>query len=62
MKLLLNEELRKLRYQLRPEHEVLIVQDMGWRGKRNGEVLKLLVEHQFEAFLTTTKRNAREQN
>jgi hypothetical protein len=37
MKLLLDEDLpSKLRYRLRPEHDVS-VQDMGWRGKKNGE-------------------------
>ena len=35
---------------------------MDWRGKKNGELLKLLVEYQFEAFLTADKKMRYEQN
>ncbi len=35
---------------------------MDWSGKKNGELLKLLAEHQFEAFLTADKKMRYEQN
>lgn len=35
---------------------------MEWRGKKKGKPLKLLVEHQFEAFLTADKKIRYEQN
>ena len=63
MKLLLDEQLpRRLSHRLVPAHDALTVQDMDWRGKKNGELLKLLVEHQFEAFLTADKKMRYEQN
>ncbi len=63
MKLLLDEQLpRRLSHRLAPAHDALTVQDMDWRGKKNGELLKLLVEHKFEAFLTADKKMRYEQN
>ena len=63
MKLLLDEQLpRRLSHRLAPLHDALTVQDMEWRGKKNGELLKLLVEHRFEAFLTADKKMRHEQN
>ena len=39
MKILLDESLpRKLRYDFEDEHEVRTVRDMGWLGKKNGEL------------------------
>ena len=39
MKILLDESLpRKLRNDFNEEHEVLTVRDMGWLGKKNGEL------------------------
>ena len=43
-------------------HDALTVQDMDWRGKKNGELLRLLVEHEFGAFLTADKKMRHEQN
>nr|WP_223648282.1 hypothetical protein [Hymenobacter psoromatis] len=43
-------------------HDALTIQDIDWRGKKNGELLKLLVEHKFEAFLTADKKMCYEQN
>lgn len=63
MKLLLDEQLpRRLSHRLLPLHDALTVQDMDWRGKKNGELLKLLVEHEFGAFLTADKKMRHEQN
>ena len=63
MKLLLDEQLpRRLVHRLAPLHDALTVRDMEWQGKKNGELLKLLLEHKFEAFLTADKKMRYEQN
>lgn len=63
MKLLLDEQLpRRLVFRLAAIHDALTVQDMAWRGKKNGELLRLLQEYKFEAFLTADKKMRHEQN
>lgn len=63
MKLLLDEDLpSKLRYRLRPEHEAVSVQDMGWRGKTNGELLRLMETVGMQALLTGDKQMQHQQN
>ncbi len=53
MKILLDESLpRKLRNDFGAEHEVWTVRDKGWLGKKNGELLKLLVAESFNLFVT----------
>ena len=61
MKVLLDECLpRRLKKFLAP-HEVQTVPDMGWAGKKNGELLSLLAD-KFEAFLTIDKNMVYQQN
>ena len=61
MKLLLDESLpKKLRLSL-PEHEVLTVADMGWRGIKNGKLLAL-ASLDFDAFLTADQNLGHQQN
>ncbi len=44
MKILLDENLpKKLKVDFGTEHEVKTVRDMGWLGKKNGELLGLIV-------------------
>ncbi|WP_299288121.1 hypothetical protein [uncultured Mucilaginibacter sp.] len=44
MKILLDENLpKKLKADFGTEHEVKTVRDMGWLGKKNGELLGLIV-------------------
>ena len=63
MKILLDESLpRKLRYDFDPEHEVRTVRDMGWLGKKNGELLRLLTENKFELFVTVDRNLPYQQN
>ena len=63
MKLLLDEDLpSKLRYRLRPEHEAISVQDMGWRGRKNGELLRLMETVGIQALLTSDKQMQNQQN
>jgi len=54
MKLLLDENLPvKLKYRfLENSIEVLTARDMDWLGKENGELLNLMIENNFTAFIT----------
>ncbi len=63
MKILLDESLpRKLRYDFDEKHEVKTVRDMGWLGKKNGELLELLTENNFKLFVTVDRNLAYQQN
>lgn len=63
MKLLLDENLpRKLRFRLIAEHKVFSVQEMGWTSFQNGHLLRLMLEHGFEALLTVDKGLQFQQN
>jgi PIN like domain len=62
MKVLLDECLpRKLKYHL-SGHECHTVPDVGWAGKKNGELLFLAEESGFEIFLTLDQGIEYEQN
>lgn len=53
MKILLDESLpRKLRNDFGNNHEVWNVRDKGWLGKKNGELLKLIINDNFDLFIT----------
>lgn len=43
-------------------HDVRHVVDMGWSSKRNGELLRLMLESQFEALLTVDQNLSFQQN
>ncbi len=43
-------------------HTVFTVRDKGWNGKRNGELMQLLVDEKFDALITADKNLARQQN
>ena len=62
MKLLLDENLPKRLKLDFPEFEIFTVTDMGWNGKKNGELLQLLVEHRFDALLTFDRNMRHQQN
>ena len=56
MKILLDENLPKqLKADFGPEDEVKTVRDMGWLGKKNGELLSLATANDFEVFITLDK-------
>jgi len=62
MKLLLDENLpRKLKNDLL-DFEVYSVQEMGWNGKQNGELLELMLENEFDVLLTGDKNLHNQQN
>lgn len=63
MKILLDESLpRKLRFEFEPEHEAWTVRDKGWLSKKNGELLKLMTEDNFDIFVTVDRNLRYQQN
>lgn len=62
MKLLLDENLPKRLKLDFQEHEIFTVSDMNWNGKKNGELLNLLIENHFDALLTFDKNLRYQQN
>jgi len=63
MKILLDESLPlKLRSDFGSEHEVWTVRDGGWLGKKNGVLLKLMVENGFELFVPVDRNLQYQQN
>jgi predicted nuclease of predicted toxin-antitoxin system len=63
MKILVDESCpRKLRNDFGPEHEVRTVRDKRWLGKKNGELLKLMVDDGFELFVTVDRNLPYQQN
>jgi len=61
MKVLLDECLPRRLKKFLAAHEAQTVPDMGWAGKKNGELLSLLAD-KFEAFLTIDKNMVYQQN
>ena len=60
---MLDESLpRKLRYDFNEEHQVRTVRDMGWLGKKNGELLRLMIENNFGLFVTVDQNLPYQQN
>lgn len=63
MKILLDENLPlKLKEDFGTSHEVWSVREMRWSGKRNGELLDLIAQEEFNAFVTMDKNLPNQQN
>lgn len=62
MRLLLDENLDWRLAQLLSGVEVKTIRDMGWMGKKNGELMNLLGENDFAVFLTADKNIPFQQN
>jgi predicted nuclease of predicted toxin-antitoxin system len=62
MKLLLDENLPKRLKGDFPDHEIYTVSDMGWKGIKNGALLQLMVDNEFDALLTFDKNLQHQQN
>ncbi len=63
MRILLDESLpRKLRNDFGSDHEVWTVRDKGWLGKKNGELLQLMIKDRFEMFVTIDQNLPYQQN
>ncbi|MGS0024042.1 hypothetical protein ACUOGS_24385, partial [Escherichia coli] len=45
-----------------PNHQVFTVADMGWTGIKNGQLLQLMINNKFDAFLTFDKNLQYQQN
>jgi predicted nuclease of predicted toxin-antitoxin system len=62
MRVLLDECLpRRLRREW-PDHEVQTVTEMGWSGKKNGELLRLMASQRFDVFVTVDRNLRHQQN
>ena len=62
MRLLLDENLPKRLKSDFPEHEIYTVRDKAWNGIKNGELLQLLLDNNFDALLTFDKNLKHQQN
>lgn len=63
MKILLDESLpRKLKKLFESGHEVWTVRDKGWLGQKNGVLVKLLTEENFDLFVTVDRNLRYQQN
>ena len=63
MKILLDESLPvKLKTLFWHNHNVFSVRDMNWLGKKNGELLRLISENNFETFVTADQNLPYQQN
>lgn len=63
MKILLDENLPKqLKADFGLDYDVKTVRDMGWLGKKNGELLGLVVFNSFDFFFTIDKNLLHQQN
>ena len=61
MKILLDECTPRIVKNRLPVHWISTVQEMGWAGVKNGELLTL-AEPEFEVFITTDKNLRHQQN
>ena len=61
MRVLLDECLpKKLKYEF-TDHEVKTVPEMGWAGKKNGELIRM-AQDQFDVFITADQNIQYQQN
>ena len=62
MRILLDECVpQPLRHEF-PGHDVFTVGFMGWAGKKNGELLQLMLPEKFDVFVTIDKNLIYQQN
>jgi len=62
MRLLLDKNLPKQLKHDFPEYEIYTVHDKGWYGIENSELIKLLIDNNFDSFLTFAKDSQHLQN
>ena len=63
MKILLDENLpTKVKYDFGEGYDVKTVKEMGWLGKKNGELLGLAAFNGFDIFITLDKNLQNQQN
>jgi hypothetical protein len=61
MKIILDECVPSIVKRGLRERDIVTVQDMGWAGIKNGQLLKL-VDAQFDVFITSDKNLRHQQN
>lgn len=61
MKIIIDECVPHIVKKRLPERQIKSVQEMGWSGVKNGELLKL-VEAEFDIFITSDKNLRYQQN
>ena len=61
MKIIIDECVPSIVKRGLPQLEIVSVQDMGWAGIKNGELLKL-VSAEFDVFITSDKNLRHQQN
>lgn len=61
MKILLDECTPRIVKKRLPQRDIRTVQEMGWSGIKNGDLL-LAAEGQFDVFITTDKNLRQQQN
>lgn len=62
MKILLDENLPKKLKNDFSDFEIYTIREKGWNGKKNGELLKLLLSENFTAFISFDKNIKHQQN
>jgi len=62
MKFLLDENLPKRLKKDFPEHEIYTVSEKKWQGKKNGELIGLMIRENFDALFTFDKNLEYQQN
>ncbi len=63
MKILLDENMpTKVKYNFGESYQVITVKDMGWLGRKNGELLGLTALNGFDIFITLDKNLKNQQN
>ena len=62
MKLLIDENLPKRLKIDFPEHDIFTVNDLSWNGKKNGELLDIMIKDDFDVLLTFDKNLQHQQN
>jgi hypothetical protein len=62
MRILLDECVPQRLRQLLAGHDVRTVPEMGWSGKKNGELLQLMAGQGFEVLLTVDQNLRHQQN
>ena len=61
MKIIIDECVPNIVKRGLPERRIVSVQEMGWAGVKNGELLKL-VSNEFDVFITSDKNLRYQQN
>lgn len=62
MRILIDECVPRRLISVFAEYEAMSVPYMGWSGKKNGELLKLMLESGFELFVTVDQNLQYQQN